>query len=52
MTSNGILGIDLGTTNSAFAVIEGADPEIVVDGGGDEGYVDAGFEDIDDENDQ
>ena len=29
MASNKILGIDLGTTNSAFAVMEGGDPEIV-----------------------
>ncbi len=35
MTSNKILGIDLGTTNSAFAVIEGGDPEIIVNGEGD-----------------
>ncbi|MFB6142929.1 MAG: Hsp70 family protein, partial [Halorientalis sp.] len=34
MTSNKILGIDLGTTNSAFAVMEGDDPEIVVNGEG------------------
>jgi molecular chaperone DnaK len=26
MASNKILGIDLGTTNSAFAVMEGGDP--------------------------
>ena len=35
MASNKILGIDLGTTNSAFAVMEGGDPEIVVNGEGD-----------------
>ncbi|KZN24229.1 molecular chaperone DnaK [Haladaptatus sp. R4] len=35
MTSNKILGIDLGTTNSAFAVMEGGDPEIIVNGEGD-----------------
>ncbi|MDZ7746995.1 MAG: molecular chaperone DnaK [Halobacteriales archaeon] len=35
MTSNKILGIDLGTTNSAFAVMEGNDPEIIVNGEGD-----------------
>jgi molecular chaperone DnaK len=29
MPSNKILGIDLGTTNSAFAVMEGSDPEII-----------------------
>ncbi|WP_247008108.1 molecular chaperone DnaK [Halorientalis litorea] len=34
MTSNKILGIDLGTTNSAFAVMEGSDPEIIVNGEG------------------
>jgi molecular chaperone DnaK len=34
MTSNKILGIDLGTTNSAFAVMEGGDPEIIVNGEG------------------
>ena len=35
MTSNKILGIDLGTTNSAFAVMEGGEPEIIVNGEGD-----------------
>jgi molecular chaperone DnaK len=30
MASDKILGIDLGTTNSAFAVMEGEDPEIIV----------------------
>jgi molecular chaperone DnaK len=35
MTSNKILGIDLGTTNSAFAVMEGSDPEIIANGEGD-----------------
>jgi len=35
MASEKILGIDLGTTNSAFAVMEGGDPEIVVNGEGD-----------------
>ncbi|QCC52714.1 molecular chaperone DnaK [Halapricum salinum] len=35
MASNKILGIDLGTTNSAFAVMEGADPEIIVNSEGD-----------------
>jgi molecular chaperone DnaK len=35
MTSNEILGIDLGTTNSAFAVMEGGDPEIVANDEGD-----------------
>ncbi|WP_248896624.1 molecular chaperone DnaK [Haloplanus halobius] len=35
MASNKILGIDLGTTNSAFAVMEGGDPEIIVNGEGD-----------------
>ncbi|MFB6308186.1 MAG: molecular chaperone DnaK [Haloarculaceae archaeon] len=34
MTSNKILGIDLGTTNSAFAVMEGGDPEIIVNSEG------------------
>ncbi len=34
MTSNKILGIDLGTTNSAFAVMEGSDPEIIVNAEG------------------
>jgi molecular chaperone DnaK len=35
MVSNKILGIDLGTTNSAFAVMEGGDPEIIVNSEGD-----------------
>ncbi len=35
MTSEKILGIDLGTTNSAFAVMEGNDPEIIVNSEGD-----------------
>ncbi|MUV89149.1 Hsp70 family protein, partial [Halapricum sp. CBA1109] len=35
MASNKILGIDLGTTNSAFAVMEGNDPEIIVNSEGD-----------------
>jgi molecular chaperone DnaK len=35
MATNKILGIDLGTTNSAFAVMEGSDPEIIVNGEGD-----------------
>ncbi|WP_251330487.1 molecular chaperone DnaK [Haloplanus pelagicus] len=35
MASNKILGIDLGTTNSAFAVMEGGEPEIIVNGEGD-----------------
>jgi molecular chaperone DnaK len=35
MVSEKILGIDLGTTNSAFAVMEGGDPEIIVNGEGD-----------------
>ena len=34
MASNKILGIDLGTTNSALAVMEGADPEIIVNAEG------------------
>jgi len=34
MASNKILGIDLGTTNSAFAVMEGGEPEIIVNGEG------------------
>ncbi|MEF8853676.1 MAG: molecular chaperone DnaK, partial [Haloarculaceae archaeon] len=34
MASNKILGIDLGTTNSAFAVMEGSDPEIIVNSEG------------------
>lgn len=35
MASNKILGIDLGTTNSAFALMEGGDPEIIVNSEGD-----------------
>jgi len=35
MASNKILGIDLGTTNSAMAVMEGGDPEIIVNSEGD-----------------
>ncbi|MGM0371435.1 MAG: molecular chaperone DnaK [Halobacteriota archaeon] len=35
MASEKILGIDLGTTNSAFAIMEGGDPEIIVNGEGD-----------------
>ncbi len=35
MTSEKILGIDLGTTNSAFAVMEGSEPEIIVNAEGD-----------------
>ena len=35
MASNKILGIDLGTTNSAFAVMEGGDPDIIVNAEGD-----------------
>ena len=35
MASNKILGIDLGTTNSAFAVMEGGDPEIISNAEGD-----------------
>jgi molecular chaperone DnaK len=35
MVSEKILGIDLGTTNSAFAVMEGEDPEIIVNAEGD-----------------
>ncbi len=34
MASNKILGIDLGTTNSAFAVMEGGDPELIVNAEG------------------
>jgi len=34
MASNKILGIDLGTTNSAFAVMEGGDPELIVNSEG------------------
>jgi molecular chaperone DnaK len=35
MASDKILGIDLGTTNSAFAVMEGGDPEIITNEEGD-----------------
>ncbi|MFB6153613.1 MAG: molecular chaperone DnaK [Halodesulfurarchaeum sp.] len=35
MASEKILGIDLGTTNSAMAVMEGGDPEIIVNAEGD-----------------
>ena len=35
MASNKILGVDLGTTNSAFAVMEGGDPEIITNEEGD-----------------
>jgi molecular chaperone DnaK len=35
MASEKILGIDLGTTNSAMAIMEGGDPEIIVNGEGD-----------------
>ena len=35
MASQKILGVDLGTTNSAFAVMEAGDPEIIVNGEGD-----------------
>ena len=35
MASQKILGIDLGTTNSAFAVMEGGDPEIISNSEGD-----------------
>jgi molecular chaperone DnaK len=35
MATNKILGIDLGTTNSAFAVMEGGDPEIIPNAEGD-----------------
>ena len=35
MTNNKILGIDLGTINSAFAVMEGGDPEIITNDEGD-----------------
>ena len=35
MASNKIFGIDLGTTNSAFAVMEGNDPEIITNDEGD-----------------
>ena len=34
MASEKILGIDLGTTNSAFAVMEGGEPEIIVNSEG------------------
>ncbi|AWB26711.1 molecular chaperone DnaK [Halococcoides cellulosivorans] len=35
MATETILGIDLGTTNSAVAIMEGGDPEIIVNGEGD-----------------
>nr|AAC41461.1 heat shock protein 70 [Halobacterium salinarum]prf//2106166B hsp70 [Halobacterium salinarum] len=35
MASEKILGVDLGTTNSAFAVMEGSDPEIITNEEGD-----------------
>lgn len=35
MVQNKILGIDLGTTNSAFAVMQGGDPEIITNRDGD-----------------
>ncbi|WP_302083463.1 molecular chaperone DnaK [Salinibaculum rarum] len=35
MASDKILGIDLGTTNSAMAVMENGDPEVIVNGEGD-----------------
>ena len=35
MASEKILGIDLGTTNSAFAIMEGGDPEIIPNNEGD-----------------
>ena len=34
MPSNKILGIDLGTTNSAFAIVEAGEPEIIVNSEG------------------
>ena len=33
-----IIGIDLGTTNSAMAVMEGSEPEILVNAEGDQHY--------------
>jgi molecular chaperone DnaK len=35
MSSDKVLGIDLGTTNSAFAILEEGDPEIIVNAEGD-----------------
>lgn len=35
MTSDRILGIDLGTTNSAFAIMDAGEPEIIVNSEGD-----------------
>ncbi|MBS3760496.1 molecular chaperone DnaK [Halodesulfurarchaeum sp.] len=35
MATEKILGIDLGTTNSALAIMEGGEPEIIVNGEGD-----------------